>query len=99
MKNKNIGGGGVSSQPDQQKKAQMQKCAKKMQKIIKHWKKFSSLVSLTRHLTKFIFLEQLTAMPHFIMQNMFFFFFFFFFFLFSMQSSWYESFTSFVSFS
>ena len=36
MKNKNIGGGGVSSQPDQQKKAQMQKCAKKMQKIIKH---------------------------------------------------------------
>ena len=53
---------------------------KKMQKIIKHWKKISSLVSLTRHLTKFIFLEQLTAMPHFNMQNMFFFFFLFSFF-------------------
>ena len=36
---------------------------------------FSSLVSLTRHLTKFIFLEQLTAMPQFNMQNRLFFFF------------------------
>ena len=52
---------------------------KKCKKIIK---KFCSLVSLTRHFTKFIFLEQLTAMPQFNMQNMLgFFFFFFFFFL------------------
>ena len=46
-------------------------------------KSFSSLVSLTRHFTKFIFLEQLTAMPQFNMQNMLLFFFSFF----SKQSS------------
>ena len=45
--------------------------AKKEQKskndqTLKH---FSSLVSLTRYFTKFIFLEQLTAMPQFNMQN------------------------------
>ena len=45
-------------------------------------KKFSSLVSLTRHFTKFIFLEQLTAMPQFNMQTMFFCFFLFLFFSF-----------------
>ena len=38
-------------------------------------KNFSSLVSLTQHFTKLIFLEQLTAMPQFNMQNIFFFFF------------------------
>ena len=59
------------------KKAPMQKYAKNA-KII-NVKKFSSLVSLTRHFTKFIFLEQLTAMPKFNMPYMFFFFFFLFF--------------------
>ena len=59
--------------------AKMRKNAKNYQTL----KKFSSLVSLTRHFTEFIFLEQLTAMPQFNMQNMFFFFFFFFFCLFS----------------
>ena len=42
---------------------------------------FSALVSLIRHFTKFIFLEQLTAMLQFNMQNMLFFFFLFVFFL------------------
>ena len=41
-------------------------------------KKISTLVSLTRHFPKFIFLEQLTAIPQFNMQNMFFVVFFFF---------------------
>ena len=51
MKNKNIGGGGVlSTQPDQQKKALMQKCAKNA-KSYQTLKKISSLVSLTRHFT------------------------------------------------
>ena len=49
----------------------MRKKKKKYQTL----KFFSSLVSLTRHFTKFIFLEQLTAMPQFNMQNMLFFFF------------------------
>ena len=66
MKNKNIGGCVLSTQPDQQKKAPMQKCAKNYQ-TLKH---FSSLISHTRHFTKFIFLEQLTAMPQFNVQNM-----------------------------
>ena len=60
--------------PDQQKRPQCKKIAKNA----KHYqtlKKFSSLVLLTRHFTKFIYLEQLTAMPQFNMQNMFFFFF------------------------
>ena len=61
--------------------AKMRKNAKNYQTL----KIFSSLVSLTRHFTKFIFLEQLTAMPQFNMQNMLllllFFFSFFFFFL------------------
>ena len=38
-----------------------QKNAEQMPKIIIEI--FSSLVSLTRHFTKFVFLEQLTAMP------------------------------------
>ena len=38
-------------------------------------KNFSLLVSLTRHFTKFMVLELLTAMPQFNMQNMLFFFF------------------------
>ena len=86
MKNKNIGGMCLSTQPDQQKKVAMQKCAKNA----KHYqtlKKFSTLVSLTWHFTKFIFLEQLTPKLQFNMQNTFFFFFFFFFLLFSKQSS------------
>ena len=64
----------MSTQPDQQKRPQcknVQKNAKNYQTL----KKFSSLVSLTRHFTKFIFLEQITAMPQFNMQNMLFFFF------------------------
>ena len=69
MKNKNIGGGGVmSNQPDQQKgpHAKMRKKSKKLSNI----EKFSSLVSLTQHFTKFIFLEKLIAMLKFSMQNM-----------------------------
>ena len=48
----------------------------KMRKKSKNYqtlKIFSLLVLLTRHFTKFIFLEQLTAMPQFNMQNMLFF--------------------------
>ena len=67
MKNKNIGGCVLSTQPGQQK---MQKCAKNYQTL----KKISSLVSLTRHFTKFIFLEQLTAMLQFNKQTMWVFF-------------------------
>ena len=59
------------------------KNAQKNAKNYQTLKKFSSLVSLIRHFTKFIFLEQLTAMPQFNMQNVFFFFFFFFFFVLS----------------
>ena len=70
MKNKNIGGGGVLlTQPDQQKPAPMRKCAKNANSYLT-LKNFSSLVSLTRHFTKFILLEELTAMPQFNMQNM-----------------------------
>ena len=49
MKNKNIGGCVLSTQPDQQKKAPMQKCAKKA-KNYQTLKNVSSLVLLTRHL-------------------------------------------------
>ena len=92
MKNKNKGGFVLPFNLISKKgpNAKMRKIANNYQTL----KKFSSLVSLTRHFTKFIFLEQLTAMPKFNMQNMFFFFFFL-----SKQSSWYEPFTSFVSFS
>ena len=76
MKKKNMGGGVLSTQPDQQKKGPMQKCAKNAKKKYQTLKIFSSLVSLTRNFTKFIFLEQLAAMPQFNMQNMFFFSFF-----------------------
>ena len=72
MKNKNIGGRVLSTQPDQQKGPNA-KNAQKCQKL-SNIEKFSSLVSLTRHFTKFIFLEQLTAMPQFDMQNMLLFF-------------------------
>ena len=73
MKNKNIGGCVLSTQPDQQKSPQ----CKNAQKNAKHYqtlKIVSSLVSFTRHFTTFIFLEQLTAMPQFNMQKMLFFF-------------------------
>ena len=53
--------------------AKMRKTAKTYQTLTN----FSLLVSLTRHFTKFIFLEQLTTMPQFNMQNMLFLFFFF----------------------
>ena len=66
MKNKNIGVCVLLTQPDQQKRPEC-KNAKNYQTL----KNFSCLVSLTRHFTKFIFLEQLTAMPQFNMQNMF----------------------------
>ena len=72
MKNKNIGGCVLSTQPDQQNRSQCE-----MRKKCKNYQtsqNFSSLASLIRHFTKFIFLEQLTAMPHFNMQNMLFFF-------------------------
>ena len=66
----------MSTQPDQQKRLSAknaQKCKKQYQTL----QNLSSLVSLTRHFAKFIFLEQLTTMPQFNMQNMFFFSFFF----------------------
>ena len=44
----------------------------KMPKELSNIDLFSSIVSLTRHFTKFTLLEQLTAMPQFNMQNMFF---------------------------
>ena len=70
MKNKNIGG---MCQIDLiSKKGNNAKMRKKLSNI----ENFSSLVSLTRHCTKFIFLEQLTAMPQYNMQNMFFILFF-----------------------
>ena len=72
MKNKNIGGGvfcQLNLISKQGPNAKMRKHAKNYQTL----KNFSSLVSLTWHFTKFIFLEQLTAMPQFNMQNMFFF--------------------------
>ena len=66
MKNKNIAGGVLSTQ--------QKRWAKNYYQTLKQ---FSLLVSLTRHFTKFIFLEQLTTMPQPDMQNMLFFFFFF----------------------
>ena len=69
MKNKNIRGCVLSTQPDQQKGPQC-KNAQKMQKKISNNEFFSSLVSLSRHFTKFVFLEQITTMPQFNMQNM-----------------------------
>ena len=75
MKNKNIGVCVLSTQPDQQKRPQC-KNAQKNAKNYQTLKRISSLVSLTRHFTKFIFLEQLTAMPQFNMQNIFVFSFF-----------------------
>ena len=68
MKNKNIGGCVLSTQPDQQKSPPMQKISKDSNNY-QTLKKFSSLVSLTRHFTKFIFLEQLTAMLQFNMEK------------------------------
>ena len=72
MKNKNIGGCILSTQPDQQKRPQCKTCAKN-EKHYQTLKKISVLISLTRFFTKFMFLEQPTAMPQFNMQNMFFF--------------------------
>ena len=80
MKNKNIGGCVLSTQPDQQKRPQS--CKKK--KMRKKCKKLSNIekIFLARFahsaFYKIIFLEQLTAMPQFNMQNMFCFFFLFF---------------------
>ena len=70
LKNKNIGG-----------MCQINLISKKgnnakMRKKISNIENFSRLVSLTRHFTKFIFLEQLTAMPQYNMQKMFFILFF-----------------------
>ena len=75
MKNKNIGGGVFCQLNLISKKGPSAK-VRKNAKIYQTLKKFSSLVSLTRYFTKFIFLEQLTAMPQYNMQTMFFFFFF-----------------------
>ena len=63
MKNKNIGECVLLTQPISKKghNAKM----RKMQKNYQTLKKFSSLLSLTWHFTKFIFLEQLTDMPQF----------------------------------
>ena len=81
MKNKNIGG--VFCQLNLiSKKGPQCKNAQKMQKNYRTLKKISALVSLTRHFTKFIFLEQLIAMFQFNRQNMFYFFIFLFFFFF-----------------
>ena len=77
MKNKNIGCVCFVNSIRSAKKAPMQKFAKNA-KNYQTLFFFSSLVSLTRHFTKFVFLEQLTAMLQFNMQNMYFFFFFFF---------------------
>ena len=68
MKNKNIGGGVFCQLNLISKKAPMQNCAKTA-KNYHTLKFFSSIVLLTRHFTKVIFLEQLTAMPQFKMQN------------------------------
>ena len=76
MKNKNIGGCVLSTQPDQQKKAPMQKCAKKSKKLSNIEKCFLASFAHSAF-TKFIFLEQLTAVPQFNMQNMLFLFSFF----------------------
>ena len=76
MKNKNIRGGGVlSTQPDQQKKAPMQNPQKR--KKLSNIENFFLARSLPRHFTKFIYLEQLTAMPQFSMQNIYIYIFFF----------------------
>ena len=88
MKNKNMGGGGVVNSTWSAKRPRLQKMHKNA-KNYQTLKKNFSLVSLTRHFTKFIFPEQLAAMPQFNMQNMFFY----------KQSSWHEPFTSFISFS
>ena len=70
MKNKNIGGMCFVNSTCSAKKAPIN--AQKNAKYYQTLKNFSSLVSLTRHFTKLIFLEQLTAMPKFNMQNIFF---------------------------
>ena len=71
--NKNIGGGGCQLNLINKKGSN----AKKRKNAIKYQslKIFSSLVSLTRHFTIFIFLEQLTAIPQFNMHYMLFFYF------------------------
>ena len=94
MKKKNIGGGGLSTQPDQQKKTPMQKMRKKkMEKIIKHWKKFPRSFRSLGILQNFISgAANRHAQVKYAKYVVVFFFF-------SKQSSWYEPFTSFVSFS
>ena len=73
MKNKNIRGNVFCQLILISKKGPNAKNVQKCKKL-SNIEKFSSLVSLTRHFTKFIFLEKLTAMSHFNMQNMLLFF-------------------------
>ena len=80
MKNKNIGGVfcqlNLISKKGPNAKMRKKIIIKKKKKNYQTLKKFSLLISLTQHFTKFIFLKQLTAMLQFNMQNIFFFFFF-----------------------
>ena len=76
MKNKNMGDAFCQLNLISRKGPNAKMC-KKCKKNYQTLKKISSLVSLTWYFTKFIFLEQLTAVPQFNMQNMFGFFFFF----------------------
>ena len=71
MKNKNIGGGVLSTQPDQQKRPQCKNAKKNAKKLSLIEKIFLARFAHSAFY-KFIFLEQLTAMPLFNMQNMFF---------------------------
>ena len=82
MKNKNTGGRGDCQLNLIGKKGTNTKMRKKLSNI----EIFFSLVSLPRHFTKFIFLEQLTAMPEFNIQNMLLFFFVLFLFFFFLSS-------------
>ena len=84
-------GGGESYH---QKRPQCKNARKKCKKLsnIEIISLFPALVLLTQHFTKFIFLEQLTAMPQINKQNMFFFVFFF-------LSSHQDTLNAFLSFS
>ena len=82
LKYKNIGLGVFCQLGLTSKKGLNATVRKKCKKLSNIKNKISSLISLTRYFTKFIFLEQLTAMPQFNMQNMAVFFF-----SFSKQSS------------
>ena len=61
----------IQQQQLNQQKGPNAKVCKKCKKLSNiEMKNFSSLVSLTCHFTKFVFLEQVTAMPLFNMLNM-----------------------------